>query len=355
MKHHLFFENVKMEGGGKLRSSRGFTLVELLVVIAIIGILIGLLLPAVQAAREAARRMQCTNNLKQFGLAFHTYHDVNNSLMAGLRGANGITWAFSVFPFIEQLALSEIVDHTVGYSTAPNTQLFRADTRVSMFSCPSDDVNAIVPDGDTTSLYRGKTLHNYMISVGSTALFDTIGWQNTPSWWVPKLEVNGVAEHHGAFFGGHYASGNGHYQSWSSASDGLSNTAIMSEVKVGPFGPTQSSGTIRQDTRGILWRSCLTPFYTHYNGPNSAFHDKMWYDYCRCAKDNPKYPCQDYYHKLTNGSAQTDVAWISARSNHPGGVNCAFGDGSVHFFSDTINIDVWRAIGSTQGGEAIQM
>ena len=80
---------------------RGFTLVELLVVIAIIGILIGLLLPAVQAAREAARRMQCTNNLKQFGLGFQNYHDVNGALMAGTNGTNGFTWAWKILPYIE--------------------------------------------------------------------------------------------------------------------------------------------------------------------------------------------------------------------------------------------------------------
>ena len=89
---------------------RGFTLVELLVVIAIIGILIGLLLPAVQAAREAARRMQCTNNLKQFGLGFQNYHDVNNALMAGTNGANGLTWAWKILPFIEANALYSTID-----------------------------------------------------------------------------------------------------------------------------------------------------------------------------------------------------------------------------------------------------
>ena len=119
------------------QSRRGFTLVELLVVIAIIGILIGLLLPAVQAAREAARRMQCTNNLKQFGLAFQNYHDANNALMAGTNGANGLTWAYKVLPYIEATSLYATINFSNPvYGNDPaNAAIFNAKNRISMFSC----------------------------------------------------------------------------------------------------------------------------------------------------------------------------------------------------------------------------
>ncbi|MBQ1865150.1 MAG: DUF1559 domain-containing protein [Thermoguttaceae bacterium] len=338
------------------QSRRGFTLVELLVVIAIIGILIGLLLPAVQAAREAARRMQCTNNLKQFGLAFQNYHDANNALMAGTNGANGFTWAYKVLPYIEQASLYQTIDwNPPTYAgTANNSAVFNAKNRISMFSCPSDNPQAYVPDSDPTSTYRGRYLGNYLVSVGSTAWYDTIGTERGVNWWVDELDVNGYAKHHGAFFGGHYQSGShGTYQNWACAVDGTSNTAIMSELLIGEFAPTSPGGNARQDTRGVFWRACLTPFYTHYNTPNSSYPDKMLYDYCRCV-NNEKLgrPCKDYkYEIVDNGGVAEDVAWVSARSRHSGGVNCVYADGSVHFISDTINVDVWRALGSTQGGE----
>ena len=331
-------------------TKRGFTLVELLVVIAIIGILIGLLLPAVQAAREAARRMQCTNNLKQFGLALQNYHDVHRALMAGTNGANGLTWAWKILPFIEQQALYSTIDGPTYAGTTANVQVFNVKNRIPMFNCPSDDPGARV-SGDSVATYNDRYLANYLVSVGSTAWYDTIGIEIGKNWWVSKLDVNGAAEHHGAFFGGHYQSGShGTYQTWSCATDGLSNTAIMSEILIGKI-----TDNGRQDTRGVFWRACLTPFYTHYNTPNSTYPDKMLYDYCRCAnKPELNLPCQDYRLTISesNGTSQ-DVAWVAARSRHSGGVNMCYADGSVHFVSSTIAADVYRAIGSTQGGETI--
>ena len=338
-----------------IKEPHGFTLVELLVVIAIIGILIGLLLPAVQAAREAARRMQCTNNMKQFGLGFQNYHDVNNSLMAGLCGANNLTWAWQILPFIEQKPLYDTIDqkiHSYGHNSAINLEVWNKDKgkTVAMFNCPSDNPQATVPSGDSIAAYRGRQLGNYLVSVGSTAWYDAIGGPIGRNGWVSKLDVNGAAEHHGAFFGCNYEYGKGNaYMNWSCATDGLSNTAILSEILIGQF-------TDRQDTRGIFWRSCLTPFYTHYNTPNSTFYDKMLYDYCRCRSfPELNLPCQDYRYTVSepNGQSQ-DVAWVSARSRHSGGVNVCYADGSVHFISSTIQPEIWRAIGSTQGGESLQ-
>ena len=135
----------------------GFTLVELLVVIAIIGILIGLLLPAVQAAREAARRMQCTNNLKQYGLAMHNYADTNQSHLPfgmtyptnGWKDFGGIacersTWVPRIWPFIEQQSLYSQYDFRVGFYAEPNcaynnpTASRPVNTPVSYYYCPSD-------------------------------------------------------------------------------------------------------------------------------------------------------------------------------------------------------------------------
>src|ERR1700754_1280668 len=130
------------------RHSHGFTLIELLVVIAIIAVLIALLLPAVQAAREAARRMQCTNNLKQLGLAMHNYHDTLGTFPIGRMGtnytypanvtnnANRRTWALSIMAFIEQGNLYNAANFAVSFHE-PQNQTVRM-TLVGSFHCPSD-------------------------------------------------------------------------------------------------------------------------------------------------------------------------------------------------------------------------
>lgn len=141
-----------------IRSQRAFTLVELLVVIAIIGILVGLLLPAVQAAREAARRMQCSNNVKQLGLAFHNYHDTHKvfpinfawrSIPGGGGGGpaianTGKSWLQMILPQIEQSTMFNNIDFTVGLQgSSPNVVRNReiANTVVQTYLCPSDNEN----------------------------------------------------------------------------------------------------------------------------------------------------------------------------------------------------------------------
>lgn len=135
------------------RRSQGFTLVELLVVIAIIGVLVSLLLPAVQAAREAARRMSCTNNLKQIGLAMHNFHDTNNKLPSNIRpdalSTVRVRWATYLLPFMEQTPLYDQIDFnrnwsdpTVNASGVSNQQLFA--TRIANYECPSAPNGSII-------------------------------------------------------------------------------------------------------------------------------------------------------------------------------------------------------------------
>ncbi len=153
------------------RSRFGFTLVELLVVIAIIGILVGLLLPAVQSAREAARRMQCSNNMKQIGLATHNYMDIfKETLPAGSwHGVQG-TWLVGLLPFIEQTALRNLYQNFGGVEGFRTGGLRYGDTvnrqvttrQIPTYTCPSDMVTA------SPSIISGITFHNYVANYGNT-------------------------------------------------------------------------------------------------------------------------------------------------------------------------------------------
>ena len=379
--HHILVGGVKKLNR---RNKSGFTLVELLVVIAIIGILIALLLPAVQAAREAARRMQCTNNLKQFGLAMHTFHDSHKQLMPAARGANGVVlWAMQILPFIEQTALfaaCEIEPSLPGvnpvrwdYANAgqgkDNLMFVRPANRISMWNCPSDRPKAAInqAEGNLGTIARGMAMYNYMICIGNTAVFDTntsiasFG-VNSPGGQVRTLSRPGIDTvdeiFKGAFFGllPESAPRSGE-KTFANASDGLSNTLILSEKLIGGY-PSDTSGTngnIRQDGRGILFRAWHLPHFTTFLAPNSRDPDKPFGDQYRCGSvPSDGLPCiQAHWAIQGDGTTTTrDIGYNAARSNHTGGVNACLGDGSVHFFSSTISVPVWRLWGTTQSGEA---
>ncbi|MCF0234201.1 MAG: DUF1559 domain-containing protein [Thermoguttaceae bacterium] len=187
-------------------SRRGFTLVELLVVIAIIGILIGLLLPAVQAAREAARRMQCTNNLKQIALATMNYVDANrDTLPPGAYGARNGSWAIALFPFIEQTALAQNWTWGINYKDDGSlTQLFAnagtltrngaglENVRIDGYACPSDAGNE-----KGAGVYRFFQLHNYVGCAGQTVMEMPRSWSyGTGAGWFPKYQRLSARSYH---------------------------------------------------------------------------------------------------------------------------------------------------------------
>lgn len=296
---------------------RGFTLVELLVVIAIIGVLVALLLPAVQQAREAARRMQCSNNLKQIGLGMHNYHDTFNSFPAGTYACCWGTWQVAMLPFIEQNNLYEqynindkFVTSTSRYSGSDNTDV--TTVRLDAFTCPSDTPNK--------PLSSGITSHNYGANFGNTG-------------YAQQADLNGVIFRQAPFS---YISNNAtpKYYGFQSIVDGTSNTLLVAEK-------LQGTG---QDLRAFSWWGDGSSFTT-YLPPNSTQPDRIYSaSYCNNLPE-ANLPCD-----VTTASAPTMFA---ARSRHPGGVQVALCDGSARFVAETIQIDIWRGLSTTHGQEVL--
>lgn len=293
----------------------GFTLVELLVVIAIIGVLIALLLPAVQQAREAARRMQCSNNLKQIGLAMHNYHDTYNSFPAGAYGCCWGTWQVSILPYIEQNNLYEnynITDKYVTsasrYSGSDNTDVTRV--RIDPLTCPSD-----MPNTPISSI----TSHNYAANYGNTG-------------YAQQTTLNGVT-FAGAPF--EYVSGGGNeFHGFKDVVDGTSNTLMVAEVLQGQ----------KSDLRGFSWWGDASSFTT-YLAPNSTEADRIYTSgYCNNLPQL-NLPCA-----VSTSAAPTMFA---SRSRHPGGVQVTLCDGSSRFIAETIQINIWRGLSTTLGQEVI--
>jgi prepilin-type N-terminal cleavage/methylation domain-containing protein len=301
----------------------GFTLVELLVVITIIGVLVALLLPAVQAAREAARRMQCTNNLKQWGLAMANYESCNlrfpygtirgaavlagsTTTSDGSAGANGAyrrqTFVVSLWPFLEQQDLYARYNFNYSFYASVNAPLVKI--QVPTYFCPSDRRGFFMG-----TLSRG----NYVVNWGYC---DFAGTVTAPDGTNAKAI--------GPF-------GQNRQSKPADIHDGLSNTMFMGEV-------IQYIDDAGNDFRGDFFNddygaAQFMSYYTPNSGVNTQKYCVSTPDLAPCTTNTPYY--------------------ISARSRHAKGVNTVFGDGSVHFISDSINLNVWRALSSMDNGENI--
>jgi prepilin-type N-terminal cleavage/methylation domain-containing protein len=302
----------------------GFTLVELLVVIAIIGILVAMLLPAVQSAREAARRMQCSNNLKQVGLALHNYHTAHNQFPPGVvwdpawasgGGPMMATWVGQILPQIEQTAVFELAQFDKpnggGMTNAWNPPYMGVSLPVMI--CPSDTKQ---PDTNSGAYAKG----NYAGNNGTGPMQPTAD---------PNCTGCAVARKPGVFM-------NNSTTSVDTIRDGSTNTILVSEVLQGP-GDNGWQGVMH------YWEG---PMYQHERTPNTSTPDELRNNWCGPPRDFA--PCTGTYNN------HTDTRLIlSARSMHPGGILSLFGDGSVHFISESIALDIWRNLGIPNDGNVI--
>ncbi|MEO9591847.1 DUF1559 domain-containing protein [Rhodopirellula bahusiensis] len=318
----------------KLRNA--FTLVELLVVIAIIGVLVGLLLPAVQSAREAARRMSCSNNMKQLGLSMHNYHDAFRSFPYGhLNTGLSVThkrdsWYQNILPFIEQQAYAENYRNAATiYSVYEAEWIHRmpaelAGIAVPSFMCPSEPSGPARGGGGSDNGFQGS----YGVSAGGGTLPQDLLGGITPD------EINIIKTDPGGMFG------ETRTYKFRDCLDGTSNTLLASETII-----RGASGGSWGGMGGYWGGSPHGSFgFSSAEPPNTSVPDRVY----SCKSTNfPKSPCE-------NGNADGLTGrWNFARSNHTGGVLTAMCDGSVRFVTDSIERQIWRDLGNRADGHIL--
>ncbi|MBI1247258.1 DUF1559 domain-containing protein [bacterium] len=343
----------------KFEQRRAFTLVELLVVIAIIGVLIALLLPAVQQAREAARRMSCTNNLKQMGIACHTFHDTYKRFPAanydphfqppgGSTAAKYLRPSFlvSLLPYIEQDALYGQLQTKLLTNGSNLFNESAVSTVLSAYCCPSDGAASIVQEDS-----RGRTSYHGVQGDIWTA------WDTDP--------VRGV-----------FARGDMQKRKMSSITDGTSNTVMIAEMRVGQGqGDRAVASGVATGVGDYKPSSCLARVaadntYTGNVSTNSWQRGWRWFD--GMALYSLVHTVLPPNGPTCGWSAEAN-SLLTAGSYHPGGANTLFADGSVHFIPETIDAGtslttkydatytgaspygVWGALGAINDGGVVSL
>jgi len=370
------------------RRLEGFTLIELLVVIAIIAVLIALLLPAVQSAREAARRSQCTNNLKQLGLAVHNYHSTYNVIPAedmwmgatygsqALGGSWGwnASWPVCLLPNIEQGPLYNAYNQGWAPDQPQNSTV--AYTALATLICPSDNqrqrpaypwapMNYSGNFGGPGVIRQWSGTIETPFSCSTTNQIPINGWPVGTCWWGADSQL--------AYFG------------LEGITDGSSNTALFSEKLLGSSSqdpaPLVNSSSAK---RGIFLSSSISVAANSGNAqlaiqsmgicnslPGTTVAtlgqgNASWLSGFSWALGYPWHTVVNRYthyntpNKLTClNPGDTGGLWggldgiVTVSSNHPGGVNICFADGSVRFVKDSVSPTTWWAIGTKSGGEVL--
>jgi prepilin-type N-terminal cleavage/methylation domain-containing protein/prepilin-type processing-associated H-X9-DG protein len=307
----------------KISPRAGFTLVELLVVIAIIGILVGLLLPAVQAAREAARRMQCMNNMRQFGLAMHnhesTYKAFPQSRPFDLNG-NRMSWCVVVLDFIEQGNLSNLYDKSVRWNTGSN--VVAGQTVIPIFVCPSSAAGSArrAANGTGTDL-DGVVMgpSDYIVMHALRNRFYTANGLVNPL---------GTADHDGVLV-------RNRQTKIGEIVDGTTNTILIMEDAGRPnhYILGRDQGGINPRLEGFGW--------TDPDGGAGSMDGT------------------DRIDGRINGGSGTGTCIMNCNNDsepysfHPGGMNICMADGSVRFLSESVTAATFAALLTPRGGEVI--
>ncbi len=345
----------------------GFTLVELLVVIAIIGVLVGLLLPAIQSAREAARRAQCLNNLRQFGLALHNYHTAKETFPPGAVMTKSPTQVYAnantaLLPYFEQASLASLYDHTEPWEgQRPGV----ASTIIPIFKCPSSGapnpvVDPILGTVVDDTIY-GAT--EYAFCMGYTDAF--CAREGVKAGEIPPSQQ-------GMF---NLAWG----PSIRQITDGTSNTIAMGDASGDPYWkvchltnctqndlvpapsgeiPTASIGWIIGEPNSTSFFRVLGPKGSAYGSsvePINKFPVTDTYlDYPQYVSDFAAFKngASDHYCKPSYQGGKHAVS--NYRSDHPGGCNFLMADSAVAFVGESIDMAVYRARTTIAGDEAVQ-